>query len=297
MKKKISFLLLFFTIIFIIMPTTAYADVGPKASVVIDFEGLEGENYYVTLLSNVSSTGPHSVLDETYNNQRYYEEDKEYSIWEKFLSYEDKDGYHFLQYFENCTDTSEFTWGYYPPSKFKILLYFPEQDSFAVSKDVYEKYAFDSYYKVDAKGLKMQSGVINYSIEAEKNYNYTWEIISLVIRIIATIAIEVLIALLFGYRAKKQLLIILVTNVVTQSVLNILLNIINYHQGSMMFVINYVWKEILVFVIEAFVYSICLHKYGNGKSKKWILILYALIANAVSFVGGIFIAYLMPGVF
>jgi hypothetical protein len=279
------------------MPTTAYADVGPKASVVIDFEGLEGENYYVTLLSNVSSTGPHSVLDETYNNQRYYEEDKEYSIWEKFLSYEDKDGYHFLQYFENCTDTSEFTWGYYPPSKFKILLYFPEQDSFAVSKDVYEKYAFDSYYKVDAKGLKMQSGVINYSIEAEKNYNYTWEIISLVIRIIATIAIEVLIALLFGYRAKKQLLIILVTNVVTQSVLNILLNIINYHQGSMMFVINYVWKEILVFVIEAFVYSICLHKYGNGKSKKWILILYALIANAVSFVGGIFIAYLMPGVF
>lgn len=145
MKKKILFILLCFTIALIIMPTTAYADIGPKPSVVIDFEGLEDQSYYVTLLSEVSSTGPHSVLGESPNNQRYHKGDEEYTIWQKFLSYEDKDEFYFLQYFENCTDTSEFTWGYYPPPKFKILLYFPEQDSFAVSEDIYEQYAFDSY--------------------------------------------------------------------------------------------------------------------------------------------------------
>ncbi|WP_432665643.1 hypothetical protein R9X47_05050 [Wukongibacter baidiensis] len=298
MKRKILFILLCFIIISIIMPTTAYADIGPKPSVVIDFEGLEDESYYVTLLSGVSSTGPHSVLGEYPNNQRYHEGDEEYRIWQKFLSYEDKDGFHFLQYFENCTDTPEFTWGYYPPPKFKILLYFPKQDSFAVSEDVYERYAFDSYYKVDAKGLDIQSNTISYTIKAEKNYDYTWEMVSLFIRIIATIAIEVLIALFFGFKEKKQLLIIGVVNIITQSMLNILLNISSYHHGNMMFVFNYVWMELLVFTIEAVVYSKFLHKYSSGKfTEKRHVVLYALTANALSFIVGLYIARLIPGIF
>lgn len=298
MIKNIFSILLCLVIIFAIIPITAYADIGPKPSVVINFEGLENEKYYVTLLSETPSTGPHSVLGKYQNNQRYHEGDEEYGIWQKFLSYKDEDGFHFLQYFQNCTDTSQFSWGYYPPPKFKILLYFPEQDSFAVSNEVYERYAFDSYYKVDAKSLEIQSVTITGSINAEKNYDYTLEIVSLFIRIIATIAVEVLIALLFGFRAKKQIFFIGATNIVTQSILNILLNIINYNQGSMMFVFHYVWMELLVFVIEAFVYSFFLHKYSSKEStKKWTAPLYALTANAVSFGIGVYIAYLIPGIF
>jgi len=136
MRKKIFFILLCFAIIQIIVPTTAYADIGPKPSVVIDFKGLEDENYYVTLLSDITSTGPHSVLGEHPNNQRYQKDDEEYDIWQKFVSFKDKDGFYFLQYFSNCSVTSQFTWGYYPPSKFKILLYFPKQDIFAISEEV-----------------------------------------------------------------------------------------------------------------------------------------------------------------
>lgn len=66
--------------------------IGPKPSVVIDFKGLENEKYYVTLLSEVSSTGPHSAIDEHRNNQRYHKGDEGYKIWEKFASYKDKDG-------------------------------------------------------------------------------------------------------------------------------------------------------------------------------------------------------------
>ncbi len=62
-EKEFFSMLLCFVIIVIIMPLTAYADIGPKPSVVIDFKGLENEKYYVTLLSEVTSTGPHSVLD------------------------------------------------------------------------------------------------------------------------------------------------------------------------------------------------------------------------------------------
>ncbi len=291
-------MLLCFAIIFIIMPTIAHADTGPKPSVVIDFKGLENEKYYVTLLSEITSTGPHTVLSENHNNQSYHKGDEGYEIWQKFVSYKDKDGFYFLQYFSDCTETSRFTWGYYPPPKFKILLYFPEHDSFAISEKAYERYAFHSYYKVDAKGLKIQSVTLNEDINAERNYDYKWELISLFIRIIVTITIEVLIALLFGFRAKKQLLIIGFVNIVTQSILNILLNVINYNQGSMMFVINYVWMEALVVIIEAIVYSISLHKYSNsGLTKKWLAPLYALTANAVSFGIGLYIAQLIPGIF
>ncbi len=299
MKKKIMFMLFCFTIIHIIMPKTAYADIGPKPSVVIEFIGLENETYYVTLLSEISSTGPHSALGEVPNNQRFQEGDEDYEIWQKYVSYKDKDGYYFLQYFNNCSDTSQFTWGYYPPPKFKILLYFPVQDAFAVSEEVYERYAFDSYYKVDAKNLETQSIILSNNIKAERNYDFTWELISLCARIIATIAIEVLIALLFGFRTKKQLLIIGIVNIVTQSILNILLNVTNYNQGSMAFVFNYVWMEALVIIIESGVYYILLHKYSNSNkpTKLWLAPLYAISANAISFGIGLFIAHMTPGFF
>lgn len=280
------------------MPTTAYADIGPKPSVVIDFKGFENEKYYVTLLSEVTSTGPHSVLGEHPDNQKYHKGDEEYEIWEKFVSYKDKDEYHFLQYFSDSTETSQFIWGYYPPPKFKILLYFPKYNKFTVSEEVYERYAFDSYYKVDAKDLDIQSVTLIENIKAARNYFYIWELLSLFARIIATITIEVLIALFFGFRAKKQLFIIGSVNIVTQTILNILLNVINYNQGSMMFVFNYVWMEALVFIIEASVYYVFLYNYNGGESiKKWLAPLYALTANVVSFGIGLYIAYLIPGIF
>jgi len=109
----------------------------------------------------------------------------------------------------------KFTWGYHPPARFKILLYFPEQDSFIVSNGVYERYAFDSYYKVDARSLEIKSGSVTGSITVEKNYDYKWELISLFARIIITISIEILIALLFGFRARKQIYIIAGVNIIT----------------------------------------------------------------------------------
>jgi len=297
MKKKILYMLLCFAIILMIMPGTTYADMGPKPSVVIDFKGLEHEKYYVTLLSKFPSTGPHSVLNENKNNQRYHEGDEKYEIWKKFLSYKDKDGFYFLQYFTDCTDTSKFVWGYFPPSKFKILLYFPEHDRYIESEEVYERYAFDSYFKVNAKDLDIKS-ITNNDIKAEKNYDYSWELLSLFVRIIATVAIEVMIALMFGFRAKKQIYFIAAVNIVTQSILNILLNIINYNQGSMMFVFNYIWMEVLVLFIETVIYSAFLYKYSSKEStKKWIIPLYAITANAVSFVAGLYITHLIPGIF
>ncbi|MDO4711855.1 MAG: hypothetical protein Q4A75_07725 [Peptostreptococcaceae bacterium] len=61
MKRFLKLFL--FALIFCLLPVSGYGDTGPKPSVQISFEGLEGETYYVTLLSKFRSTGPASAYD------------------------------------------------------------------------------------------------------------------------------------------------------------------------------------------------------------------------------------------
>ncbi len=297
MKKKLFFIILCVTVMLIYLPTFAYGDIGPKPSVVVNFEGLEGETYYVTLLSETSSTGPYSAVGKFPGDARYGQEDEGHEIWQKFVSYEDGDGYYFLQFFRDCTETQQFKWTYYPPNKFKVLVYLSELDSFLVS-EIYERYAFDSYYRIDIREMELEPLSTIEGITAQKNYNYSEEIISLLLRIIATISIEILIAFIYGYRSKKQLNIIIKTNIITQTLLNILLNTVNYYSGGLAFLLSYILMEVLVFVIEASVYSALFTKYSADKlSKKRYAVLYALIANTVSFYLGLQIAKIIPGIF
>lgn len=92
-------------------------------------------------------------------------------------------------------------------------------------------------------------------LTAQKSYDYTWELFSLVCRILITVLLEIGIALLFGFRGRKLLLTILGVNVVTQVTLNVILNVINYHQGFLAFLLGYFFLEFLVFVIETIAYA------------------------------------------
>ena len=122
LRKMIS--LLICMILIISLPVTAKADIGPKPSVRIQFTGIEGETYYGTLLSERRSTGPATAWDG-YEEYRDWKPESEKSIWEKFIAYEDTDGYYFLQEWWDCSETNQLNWTYYPPNPFKILLYFP----------------------------------------------------------------------------------------------------------------------------------------------------------------------------
>ena len=271
------------------LPVTAKADIGPKPSVRITFTGIKGETYYGTLLSERRSTGPATAWDG-YEEYRDWKPESEKPIWEKFIAYEDTDGYYFLQEWWDCSETNQLNWTYYPPTPFKILLYFPETDSFYVS-DIYERYAFDSYFSVDL------SEYATSPITARQSYDYTWEVISLVARIVLTIALELAIALLFGYREKKALGFLAIVNVITQVVLNVALNIINYRSGSMGFTFAFICMEILVFAIEAITYKAVLHRYSEKEKVNRRGVTYALVANTASFAIGLWLAHLIPGIF
>jgi len=289
MKRKITALFICVLVIFA-MPMTAFADTGPKPSVRIEFTGIEGEIYYGTLLSKYESTGPASAWDGESEYYHYQYGEEGYEIWKAFVEYEDTDGFHFLQEWWDCSESNQLNWTYYPPSPFKILLYFPETNSFYVSQ-IYERYAFDSYFTVDLSDLE------NSTMTAEKSYDYKWEIVSLGVRIVITIVLELLIALLFGYRERKQLAFLAVTNIITQITLNVLLNIINYNSGSFAFVFYFILFELVVFAMEAITYSLLIGKFSTTEQKRGKAVGYAAVANIASCVIGIWISHLIPGIF
>ena len=273
--KKVFTILSCTLLLFLSTPLPIHADIGPKPSVTITIENADDRVYYATLLSKHPSTGPNSAYDGT--NARFQIEDEEYSIWKTFTNYQDSDGYYFLQVFWECTDKHTLKWGYFPPQSFKILLYFPETDTFIVS-DIYERYAFETYYTMNVSNT-----------EVIESYNFTLETFNLIIRIILTILLEIGIALLFKIKKKNQLLYITIINVITQIGLNVALNIINFYKGQWAFTFYYVLLEFLIILIESIFYKKILQ---NGKA-----FLYALIANLFSFGLGLWIAHLIPGIF
>ena len=306
--KKIVLFILCVVIIIVGFPMTAKADMGPKPSVTIRFENMGDELCYGTLLSKNESAGSASAWDGNDDHARYRNDENypygmfNYDIWKAFVEYEDIDGYYFLQQGWLVSETKEISWTYYPPSNFKILLYYPETQTFIVS-DIYEKYAFDSYFTVNMEGINISSVEhdedinTNVHIKAYRSYEYGWEILSLIARIVITILIEMLIALMFGYWHKKQLLLLIAVNGGTQIILNILLNIINYKSGLLAFFIFYIMLEILVFVIEAIIFFCLLGRISDKKRAKWLAIPYALVSNFVSFIAGIMVVQWLPGIF
>ena len=297
--KRVLFMVLCAVLLTMLFPVSASADIGPKPSVRITFENLGDELCYGTLLSEQDNNGPSWAWngDEEWAN---YEEKPSsyreigYEEWKALVEYEDTDGYYYLQESWLISETGEINWTYYPPDPFKILLYFPDTDTFAVS-GVCEQYAFDTYYTVDMADIDPNGGEM---LPVRRSYDYGGEIVGLLARILLTIAIEMVIAVMaFGFREKRQLQVLIVVNGATQILLNVLLNVTGYINGPIIFVLDYIFLETLVFVIEAVVYCIWLRKVSGFPRKKRVYVGYAWVSNTVSFIVGMIIAWLLPGIF
>ena len=243
----------------------------------IEFTGSTGQPYYATLLSRESSTGPQSAYNPDYPESAQYPEGQK-DIWQAFVDYEDPDGFYFLQWFWECTGTDLLDWKYR-------------------ASGIYERYAFDSYFTVDLS----QPG----ELLAEKSYDFLGEIVSLALRAAITILIELGIAPLFGYRKKAQLGYLLQVNLVTQLLLNLLLNWANFQWGPCVFVpfffntsaLVYTALEVGVCCLEACVYRRGLPSRGTCTWTRPRPMAYAWAANLASFLVGLCLARVIPGIF
>lgn len=295
----------------------ASADTGPKPSVRVTFENMGDELCYATLLSKTPSTGPARAWDGTEDGKdNFYGADE--TVWRAFAEYEDPDGFYFLQWFWRADEKKTLNWTYYPPQVFKILLYYPERtndgaagNAFCTS-DVLERYAFHSYFSVDMRNVQSETIGTIAKISATKSYDYSAELPGFFVRLFATLGAEILLAVIFGLRSKRAFFTVTAANVVTQILLNLLLNVqlrINNIYGIFTL---YFFAELGVFLAEAALYCFVLGRRKNGENdvsgcgkdektlafySKKRLILYAFTANLVSFCIGLPLAYLFPSAF
>ena len=112
------------------------------------------------------------------------------------------------------------------------------------------------------------------------------EVVGLLIRIVLTVLIEIGIAFLFGYRGKRELKLILITNVITQVLLNALIAAGDRGLGAFGAMLALIAGEIAVFIAEAAVYSAKLPRITEPSTRSGRAVGYAFTANLASLFGG-----------
>ena len=300
----------------------AFADTGPKPSAAFTFTGMPDEDYYVTMLAEVDHYGPHRIYQEGDDLPYVLEagrDDPAYPAWQNLVDYKDTDGYYFLDdLFEQCHGDDEASWHYYPPERFKLLLYFPESDIFLCST-VTERYAFDSVYRLDLGGKSpaeiaaltltdpngdpIPSGRDDETaigeVTLDKSDGTHQQIIGFFGRLGITLVIELALAWGWKYRKGSQLLFIGIVNLITQCLLNVALLYWGAQETSRGFIIFwYVLLELAVTGIEAAAYAYLLPDTDHReKSVRRHAAMYAIAANVLSFLGGLALSEVFPFLF
>ena len=271
----------------------AFADFGPKPSVVVEFENAGDQEYYVTLVAKEDKLGsPYSRV--TAEDQP---ETDDIAIWNRLVAYEDPDGMVFAGNVQKLTGDGAYVWGYYPPLEFRVLIYFPDTDSFVESSEILEQYAFDSYYQMDFNDLPENRNDAVAAIPVTRKYNLLFQITAFLLRLAVTVAVECLLAVLFGFKGKRQMLLVLAVNCATQLAMNLL--ILDESVGLFVFyVLKYALIEVGVFLAEGLVYCLALPKLATPEQNRNIHpIAFAFFGNVASFSLGFLLSNWFPMLF
>ena len=288
--KRTTRMILLALLLSLLLSTTAFADMGPKPSVNIYIEGLEDRPCVATLLSEEKSTGPAGAWDGEYppRPQKPTKEDRwRYDAFLAFADYRDPDGYYFLCETFLVTQ-GRFSWGYYPPSPFKVLLYFPDTGELLCGPKL-ERFAFRSDYQVTLN----PDGSLG---EFQRLTHLGEKLQAFAIRAGLTVLVELLLALAWGYRNKKAVLLVLAVNLATQMGLNLLLAFGAREGGywGFFYVLQFLGLELAIFIAEALIYGWRLPKLAPNRPKKSQAVAYALVANAASLALGLWLAKVIP---
>lgn len=262
-----------------IIPTVS-ADMGPKPSTTITVHGGGGERMVLTLLAEKEKWGPNWRIEPGEKPASYMASNKiQEKAWYVFRDYADPDGFCFWgEVFDNGV-----RWGYYPPEVFKVAVYYPDYDVLWVSAESFERYAFQSDYRLilPAVGENAQSGILDMDLKRETDA--AEEVFGLLIRIVLTIAIELGIARVFGFDSKRQRRLVMRVNLVTQIGLNVLLWLWYFFDGPLMAMLRLFLAELVVLGVETVIYLRALRE-GEGAGRT---IGYAFSANAASVLIGL----------
>lgn len=273
-----------------LLPLWAAADTGPKPSITVTPEGFGEDACYLTLLSQTETTGPWSKHESfAASKDSYGDPEADEAIWTAFNDYQDAEGFFFLGCYGEVTGGQMFCWSYYPPDTFKVLAYFPDSGTFAVGP-VTERKEFSARYTVSPS----ETGE---TLLIEKARNQEAENKSFVGRLVLTLALELAVAVVFGFRAKRQIITIVCMNLITQVGLNQAITHLFPVVSSRWYWPGLLVLEVLIFLVEGAVYARLLPRWKKDPAAVCHPWGYALAANVASFGLGLILARLIPGMF
>lgn len=273
-----------------LLPLWAAADTGPKPSITVTPEGFGEDACYLTLLSQTETTGPWSKQESfTASKDSYGDPEADEAIWTAFNDYQDAEGFFFLGCYGEVTGGQVFCWSYYPPDTFKVLAYFPDSGTFAVGPAT-EREEFSARYTVSPS----ETGE---TLLIEKARNQEAENKSFVGRLVLTLALELAVAVVFGFRAKRQIITIVCMNLITQVGLNQAITHLFPLVSSRWYWPGLLVLEVLIFLVEGAVYTKLLPRWKKDPAAVCHPWGYALAANVASFGVGLILARLIPGMF
>lgn len=274
-KRKNILSLLIFMLIVTTISTTAYADWGPKDSLIVYVENPPNEEYYLDLLTSKSSEynnfhkkGEREALDPkmlellySYQNENWLPaltQGTDVPMWGKLTGTPD-----------HGRMVHEF--GYVGlPETYKIIIV-TKSGKVTVS-DTYTRKALQSSISYDYKTNKGQvpSLVWAYLLQFSSTC-------------IPTLIIELLILLLFGFKLKDNYKVFLITNLATQILLTVSLGTTLIKAGSIAAYCAQFPAEMIILIGETIIYTGLL-KGHTGKRR----CAYGIVANLVSWALGFF---------
>lgn len=148
---------------------------------------------------------------------------------------------------------------YLPPDDFIVLAYFPDSGR-VIASDICRTYVFNSYFTADLS----RSDSLLY---IKQSYNVGIWLLEFAARVLITIAVELVVALIFGYWEKKTLLFFAAVNLATQVLLNMILSLVNIRYGFLLFLFAYMFGELIVVTFEAVFYSAFIGKYSRQMAR------------------------------
>lgn len=268
------------------------ADTGPKPTTEITIRNLEKSDYIVAYATKYDNYANHSrfIPGDEHCGKTYFGNADDLTLLYYNVTLPEEFYLFDISYFFKDATELVCKSGYMWPDEFMLIIYNKANSNYYLTTET-KTYAFNSYFSYDMNDLKGKPIELQKNIPLAKSYNYGKEIGEFFLRLVVTLSIEMLLALLFRF-TKKSLLVIGITNAVTQIGLNISLNLFaHYHGKSPYILIIYALIELAIIAVEAIVYKkFC--KRGKDENKHWI-IAYTLLANVLSFGLGMVLWYLI----
>ena len=274
---KVAFLILAVAAAALAFPLTAYADMGPKAALTVTVRNPPAEPYYLDLLMksdgsgslNDNLHGKRDLLDQTMLQQLYSGTD---AGWWPALAGGTK-----APLFGSLTgtakgDTMVHTFSYYGvPDTYRIIIV--TQSGKVTVSDTRVRENLQSSITFDYSSGSVTEPPLWHAL-----------LLQFVSTLIPTLVIEGLLLLAFGFKLRGNLLVFLLSNLVTQIILTLVTGAAQYKYGIMATILVFLLAEFFILIAESVVYALLLKGRSRGRG-----VGYAVTANIVSCVAGIMI--------